>query len=98
MQERDEVAAKLHAQQERCLSLQLELDAEKARRVEEELEKDSLLQRAARLEKERQNWREDAVQRVQHLEEKHNDITAKRHETEAYMAQLQQQLQEVWCV
>jgi len=39
LQERDEVASKLHDQQEKCLSLQLELEAEKARRVQEELEK-----------------------------------------------------------
>ena len=92
--ERDEIASRLNQQNEKCLSLQLELDSENARRVQEELERDSLLGKMERLEKERENWRQEAVNRVQHLETKHNDITAKRQETEAYMMQLQQQLDE----
>jgi len=59
------------------------------------LPKDGLLQKLSRLDKERENWRSDAVRRVHNLEEKHNDITAKRLETEAYMSQLQKQLNEV---
>lgn len=48
-----------------------------------QVERDAVRAKLSRLEKERENWRHDAVTRVQKLEEKHIELTARRKESEA---------------